>query len=358
MQKKICIIHDFFFSAGGGEKLVLTLARALGAEVYTTHIEQKVIKNLGFEDVKIKSIGDVPTNQFLAAEVATLWYSTLCLKDKFDVYILSGNWAHCAALHNHPNIFYCHTPVRYFYDSRERFLRNFNPFFKSALRTVIKLQSAYDRYTVRNVDKIVANSRNVQERIKRYYGRDSTIVHPPVDTSKYRFEALGDYWLSVNRITPDKRIELQCEVFRKLEGEKLFVVGKIERQAEKYFRRLNPPKNVIFLGERNEKELIELYGGCKGFITTAIDEDFGMTPVEAMASGKVVLAVNEGGYRESVVDGVTGFLLPPQAEAFVKKIRELDRAKLLAMKEACIAQARKFDVKVFVEKMKAVIEVL
>ncbi|MGB9637023.1 MAG: glycosyltransferase, partial [Thermoplasmata archaeon] len=329
MQKKVCILHDFFFSAGGGEKLVLTLAKGLGADVYTTHINREVIKNLGFENFQIHTIGNVPANQFLAAEVATFWFSTISLKDRYDVFILSGNWAHCAALHHHPNIFYCHTPVRYFYDSRERFLAGFKGVKKEFLQYAIALQSMYDRYTIRHVDMIVANSKNVQNRIQRYYGRTSEIVHPPVDTGKYRFERIGEYWLSVNRLTPDKRIELQCEIFRELKGEKLLIVGRKERSAENYLKSLNPPENVVFLGEVNERELVKLYANCRGLITTAIDEDFGMTPLEAMASGKSVLAVNEGGYRETVVDGVTGWLLPPAKEAFVKKIREISSNKII-----------------------------
>lgn len=356
MSKKICILHDFFFSAGGGEKLVLTLAKAFGAQIYTTHLEKDVLKNLGFEDVQVHSIGKVPSNQFLAPEIATFWYSTLQLKEKFDVYILSGNWAHCAALHHHPNIFYCHTPVRYFYDSKERFLKNFNPFARSFMRTVIWLQSRYDKYTVKHADLIVANSRNVQQRIRKYYGRDAVVVHQPVQTKKYRFEGIGDYWLSVNRITPDKRIELQCEIFRKLKNERLIVVGRVERYAKEYFYSLNPPENVQFIGECSDEKLIKLYANCKGLITTAIDEDFGITPLEAMASGKVVLAVNEGGYRETVVDGVTGWLLPPEPDAFVKKIKELDEKKLLERKEDCISQAKKYDVQIFVEEMKELIE--
>jgi glycosyltransferase involved in cell wall biosynthesis len=356
MPHKVCILHDFFFSAGGGEKLVLTLARGLGADVYTTHIEKDVIKNLGFEDVKIKSIGDVPKNQFLAAEIATLWYSLRHLPEEYDVYILSGNWAHAASLHLHPSIFYCHTPVRYFYDSKERFLSSFPPFMRSFLRTAIRVHAWYDAYTVKHVDAIVANSQNVQNRIQRYYHRASEIVNPPVDTSKYKFEEIGDYWLSVNRITPDKRIELQCEIFRKLEKEHLVVAGKLERNARQYFVSLNPPPNVKFIGEVSESALISLYAHCKGLITTAIDEDFGMTPLEAMASGKTVLAVDEGGYRETVVHGVTGWLLPARAEAFVGMIQALHKDDLAARKPACIEQAKKFDVRVFVEKMRRIVE--
>ena len=95
-----------------------------------------------------------------------------------------------------------------------------------------------------------------------------------------------------------------------------------------------------------------MYARCRGFLTTAVDEDFGITPVEAMAAGKCVLATDEGGYRETVIPAKTGFLLPPDSEAFVRTLRQLDESALRSMKDDCIARARTFDEAVFVEKMK------
>jgi len=97
-----------------------------------------------------------------------------------------------------------------------------------------------------------------------------------------------------------------------------------------------------------------LYARCRGFLTTAVDEDFGITPVEAMAAGKCVLATDEGGYRETVVDGKTGFLLPPDPDRFAAKIRELDDSTLRAMKDDCTTRAREFDESNFISKMRAV----
>jgi glycosyltransferase involved in cell wall biosynthesis len=102
----------------------------------------------------------------------------------------------------------------------------------------------------------------------------------------------------------------------------------------------------------SDRELIELYAECKGFVATAIDEDFGMTPVEAMASGKCVLAVDEGGFRESVIDGETGWLLPADRDAFVTKIRSISNDELERMAPRCRSRAAEFDESIFVSKMR------
>jgi glycosyltransferase involved in cell wall biosynthesis len=184
------------------------------------------------------------------------------------------------------------------------------------------------------------------------------VVYTAVPTSKFRFGSIGDFWLSVNRLYPEKRIDLQLEIFRRLPGEKLRIVGEHcpGDYSEAYTKGLDVPENVEFLGGVDEEELIKLYSGCKGLITTALDEDLGLTPIEAMASGKAVLAVNEGGYRETVVDGKTGWLLPAEAGAFAEKIRKLDNSSLESMKGGCMERAAKFDEKIFLERIKSIIE--
>jgi glycosyltransferase involved in cell wall biosynthesis len=216
---------------------------------------------------------------------------------------------------------------------------------------------ALDRRAVRGADRIVAISENVRGRVRRAYGRDADVIYPPVATSRFRFREIGDAWLSVNRLYPEKRIDLQMEIFRRLPEEKLVIVGGYTKgdRTETYVSSLRPPPNVTLMGEVPEPALADLYGGCRGFLTTALDEDFGITPVEAMAAGKVVLATDEGGYRETVVDGRTGFLLPPDPEAFARKIRELDDGALLGMRDACVARAREFDESIFVARMRAAI---
>ena len=155
-------------------------------------------------------------------------------------------------------------------------------------------------------------------------------------------------------------MEIQLNAFKKIPNEKLIIVGGISKGdgAEKYshyISRILPP-NIKMLGRIDEKELIKLYSNCKGFITTALEEDFGLTPLEAMASGKPVIAPNEGGYKETIIDGVTGKLIDDiNPDKLVEAIKEVDRElkkNPLKYKNACIKQAKKFDTKIFIKKIK------
>ena len=161
------------------------------------------------------------------------------------------------------------------------------------------------------------------------------------------------YWLSVGRIDKWKRIELQIEAFRKMPDKKLFIVGKIYPQYEEVVK--NAPNNVSFITNVNESTLIGLYSECEGFITTAIDEDFGITPLEAMASGKPVVATKEGGYLETIIDGHTGILVSPDVDEIVQAVNKISEDPE-QYKEACEAQARRFDYIVFKEKINKLVE--
>jgi len=206
------------------------------------------------------------------------------------------------------------------------------------------------------VDKIVAISSNVQRRIEEAYGRPSSLVYPPVDFEKYRFEEVGDFWLSVNRIYPEKRIELQFQAFRDLPEERLVVVGGYSRETsplstlEGYVETI--PDNVEMRGEVSEEELIDLYARCKGLICTAMDEDFGLTPLEAMASGKPVIAVKEGGFLETVVDGITGRLVEPNADRIAEAVREISEKGGLQYRDACRERAGVFSEETFIRLIK------
>jgi glycosyltransferase involved in cell wall biosynthesis len=358
MTKKIAIFHDYFDKLGGGEKLVLTLAKALNADVISTDAKLELIKKAGYENVKIIELGKNPSITGLKQISASFKFLTCNFSKEYDFFILSGNWAKYASLRHHPNLYYCHTPVRAFYDLRDEYLTVQKGFKKLLFKFWSFAHNKFDKYQVKYVDKIVVNSRNVQERVKKYYKRDSEIAYPPIPTSKYYFESLNDFWLAVNRLYPHKRIDLQLEIFRKLSTEKLKIVGWYSKgdESEKYVKSLKIPENVELVGEVEEDALIKLYALCKAFITTAQDEDFGMSAIEAMASGKAVLAVNEGGYRETIIDGKTGFLLPPTANAFINKIKALNKNDLERMKGQCIARASEFDECKFIARMKELIE--
>ncbi len=355
--RKIAVFYDYLQTVGGGERVALTLAKRLGADIVTTEFDPSLPARAGFEGVRVISLGPLRPGP-PAKQVHATWRFMRARLSGYDFYIFTGNWAHFAAKRHRPNLYYCLTPTRMFYDQRAATLAR-QPLMRRILgATWIHGHAALDQRAVRRCDRVIAISENVRDRVRRYYGREADVIYPPVSTSRLQFKELGDFWLSVSRLYPEKRIELQLEAFRQLPSEKLVIVGGYSRGdlTERYVANLHVPQNVTMLGEVSDDELVDLYGRCRGFVTTAVDEDFGLTPVEAMAAGKIVLATNEGGYRETVVHAKTGYLLPPSAEAFAGTIRQLDDTTLNAMREACVARAREFDEDVFVEKMRAAIE--
>ncbi len=354
---RVAILHDHLSFIGGGERLALTLASALDADLYVTDLDPQLPKRAAMGDVRVREIAKVPSTPVLRQDRQAAAFGRLKLSG-YDVYVFSGNWSIAAASRHRPNLWYCHTPVRVFYDLRETFLKGLSPARRFAARSWIARARRHYERDVASVQRIVANSRNVEARIRKCLHRPAEVVHPPVDTSAYRFEGVGEEWLSVNRLSHEKRIELQVETFRKLPHERLAIAGgpQVGVDADRFIHSLDPPPNVRFLGEIEERGLRDLYARCRGLVATSRDEDFGLTPVEAMAAGKAVVAVDEGGYRETVVPGATGWLVPANAESLAGTIARATPEALMAMRPACEARARSFDASVFLEKMKGQLE--
>jgi len=353
-QMKIAIMYDYIGCAGGAEKLFLTLARELDADVITTELDIEVLQDMGFEDVRIipmcKTVLPSPLKQIRAS----LLFRFKDFSKDYDFFILGGNFTHYAARKHRPNLWYCNTPFRAFYNLRDFTIRSQGTaLHRNAARLWIWVHRHFDKRAVGNVEKIIANSKNVQKRIERYYGRESKVIYPSVPTKEFRYKKNGGFWLSVTRLYPEKRVELQIEVFRRLPDLKLKIVGGYTkgsrtRKIDEVLSKL--PKNVEFVGGVSEHELRQLYAECTAFITTSMEEDFGMTTVEAMASGKPVVAVREGGHTESVVDGVTGKLVRADVDELVAAVKEISRDPK-RFREACEERAGQFDIAIFLGHM-------
>jgi glycosyltransferase involved in cell wall biosynthesis len=249
--------------------------------------------------------------------------------------------------------------VRVFYDLKEPTIRSLGtPFARAAARLWIALHSRLDKRSIGRVDQVVSNSEFTARRFKQYLGRDSTVVYPPVDTSKFHYAGDDGFWLSVNRLFPEKRIELQLEAFARMPEERLVIIGGSDKgdYSGTYARHIMEmlPSNVKLLGGLSEEELIGYYGRCRGLVATSRDEPFGMNAIEAMASGKPVIAVGDGGYTESVLDGKTGRLIDPAPEALVEAVKEISQSPL-KYREACTGRAKEFDVSVFLSSMDGLI---
>lgn len=353
---KIIIVYDYLITKGGSERVVLSLAKYFESPIYTT----TYLPNETYPEFKKMKIFQNPVkilkSPFLQTE-AVIKFRNLDLSE-YDVIISSGNWAKHVGIkkENHPQIHYEHTPVRAFYDLYD-VVKGRLPFLpRQIFKVWVWYMKKLDQEATKKIDKIITNSKNTRRRIKKFYNRDAEIIYPPVNIKKFKYKSNGEYFLSVQRIEPEKRIEIQLEVFRKLPNEKLLIVGKPRKDLIFYFERMKriAPKNVKFLGSVSDDKLIELYANCKAVIQTAIDEDFGLIPVEAMASGKPCIAVNEGGFRESIVNGKTGILInKPYVKNFVDIIKNFDKYNFDP--KICRKRAKMFSEENFVKRIKKVI---
>lgn len=355
---KIAILHDYIGPIGGAEKLVMTLAKALKADIITTDMRADTVDRLsegfGLNGSRFISVGETIKAPVIRQIHASLRFAR-CSLPKYDFYIMTNYWTVFAAARHKPNLYYCNTPVRMFYDAYEDFKAMcplpLRPFFSLWVRG----HSFFVRRAIENVQRIVTNSENSRWRVRRFYGREARVIYPPIDTSAYRFREYGDFWLSVNRLYPHKRIHLQVEAFRKMPDQKLFIVGGRAEGDHSllYAKKIlqNLPANVEYLGEVSEKELRSLYGRCRGLIATSVREDFGMAPVEAMAAGKPVIATAEGGHLESVIDGKTGKLIRADIGGIIEAVREIGKNPE-CFRAACESRAANFGVARFIKEMK------
>lgn len=338
-----------FHVIGGAERFILDVAKATNADIVCPSFNENTINNYDPE----RKIKFVSLNKNLPSEplrqIFGIWmYKNLKLD--YDFYIAMDDMSLHFLRPDVPHLYYVLSPRRAYYDMYRETLKDHNIIIKLIYTIGLNLFAAYDRYIVgKNVKNIACISHNVRNRIRQAYQRDVPVIYPPIYTDKYKYLPSEGYWLSVGRVDKWKRIDLQVEAFRKIPDKKLIIVGKISPNCEKIVQ--NASFNVSFISNVSEEKLIELYSKCEGFITTAIDEDFGLTPIEAMSSGKPIVATKEGGYLETIIDGHTGILVAPDVEEIIKAIQTIS-VDPIKYKSACQIQASKFDNSIFTEKIR------
>ena len=358
---KVAIVHDYIKEYGGAERVLETLLEIYPeATVYTSLYAPEFLgpHRSRFEKYNIKTtfLNSIPFRHKLISPLrllAPLAFLSLDLSG-FDVVIVSQTGAYFPNLVKHKKgrlICYTHTPPRYLYGyatARDWKKNKLFAFFAHIANFFLR---KVDFNASKNVDFFIANSEEVAGRIKRFYKRDATVIYPPVEVrnqeSRSRNHGEGKYYLTGGRLARAKGIDVIVKAFNE-NGLKLKIFGKGFAGYEEELKKL-ANENIEFLGEVNDEEKLELMRNAKAFIFASFDEDFGITPVEAMGVGTPVIAYKSGGVKETVVDGKTGLFYeentPESLNTAIEKFEILRRASLAQddkMRKDCIKQAEKF----------------
>lgn len=289
--------------------------------------------------------------------VAPIFFSNLNLKD-FDLVIVSATGAYNPNLvRTKPgsHICYCHTPPRYLYGyPTAREWKKYWP-----IRVVGEIANHFlrliDFKSAQKVDYFIANSKNTATRIEKFYRKKAVVIYPRVEMPNVSYlrhsrgVRRGEYFLAGGRLARAKRIDLAVEACTKLNSP-LKVFGRIFAGYGEELKKLAGP-TIEFLGEVDENKKAELFAGCQAFIFPAEEEDFGIAPVEAMAAGRPVIALRQGGVKETVMEGKTGeFFDEPTVESLVKVLKSFKPEKYSP--GDCRKQAQKFSKDRFVRQIK------
>ncbi len=369
---KSIILHDYFESLEGGGRLSSILAQKLPADIAYGFARPKHPFLNSFEKGKITKKGKITRGNSTqynlhAHSVIPLWRQfqlartfakkTAFLKN-YDTVIYSGFYTPLA-IDNHPtgrNILYCHTPPRFIYDQRDFYLKQLPFWLRPALQAFINdLQPRYEK-AITQMDTIIANSENVRRRIQQYLGKEATIIYPPCDTNRFVWRGQGNYYLSMGRLDPLKRIDLIIQAFLKMPDKRLIITsgGKDLQRLQKQAK--NAP-HIHFTNWVDETQLATLVGNAIATIYLPKDEDFGMSPLESMAAGKPVIGVVEGGLLETIIPYQTGLLLEPSlnTQAICQAVKMMTPQKALNMQKACETQAQRFQIKLFIRNIQRII---
>lgn len=343
---KIAIYYDSLDSIGGAERTVIMLANHLKADIITSGFNPELKKWMPI-DCKIIDIGNVTLRYFKPLGIlfeAPLRYFFMRKRINYDVNIYCGFTSIYAAHKSTVNIWHCLTPNRIIYDMKKYKLKHASLLKKIALYIHILLFQKLDQKIVKyNFNEIITQSINTQKRVKQYYGIDSKVIYDPVEINNFYFESFGDYYLTVSRLFPEKRVNLIVNAFKKMPNKKLIIVGE-GPDKKKILEEISNVSNIKILSNINDNKLRKLYANCFAAIYMPKDEDYGLVPLEVNASGKVCIAVNEGGCRETVIDGKTGFLINSTEEDLINLVNRLEINKVKQMKNFCLIHARKFDI--------------
>lgn len=357
---KIALIHDYLREYGGAERVLEALHEIWpSAPVYVAYYNSQSLGSKGRTlrgwDIRTSWLQKVPWANKLVSPfriLAPMIFESFDLSE-YDVVISSCNVYFSKAVITKPealHISYIHTPPRYLYGYTTSYNYKKHWWTRLGGELINHVLRLYDFETSQRPDILIANSKNVQARIKKFYRRDSIIIYPPVDIKKPKTKNSRLYYLSVGRLVRGKGIDIIVKACDQL-GLPLKVVGtgsELTPLRQGYAGQAN----IEFLGQVSDEELAKLYAGAKATIVASEDEDFGIVPVESMACGTPVIAPKAGGFLETIIDNKTGVLYEPGY-----LIEALEKFPVFSFEsQVCQKQAEKFSKERFKKEILELVE--
>ncbi|MCX6776239.1 MAG: glycosyltransferase family 4 protein [Candidatus Micrarchaeota archaeon] len=319
---KLAIVHPFLRLRGGAERVVLKIAQHFDAKVYcSTYEPENTFPEFREVDIEVMRSRLWPIASLLPQRVGSaavagkqFYYSKL---DDYDVINAQGTPSEWIRNRNSPVVWYCFSPNREAFDLYDWRMSRRNPIQKALYWSFIQPYRRIEFSVVPKIEHIFAISGNVQKRIRRYLQRESEILMPGVDYADFHAGDYEKYFFYPSRIAPEKNFEMAIEAFKKFrnkrKGWKLIIAGSLDRGREEHVAYYNRIRSMLgddgrIMLDVPTKKIIELYSNCLCVLYTPVNEDYGLIPLEAFASSKPCIAINEGGPRELVRDGV-GYLV-------------------------------------------------
>jgi glycosyltransferase involved in cell wall biosynthesis len=356
---KIALVHDYLVQYGGAERVLECFTELFPYAPIYTLVYNKDFMHGKFEEKNIKT-SFIQKFPFAKSHHRIFPHIMPVAIEQFDFsaydIVLSDSSSYAKGIITGPetlHICYMHTPMRYAWDDCQKYTQDF--YFPSFIKKIVPLAMNFvriwDRASVDRVDKIIANSKFVAKRIKKYYKKESVIIYPPVNIDNfYISEKQESYFLMVGRLIAYKRFDIAIEAFNKL-GLKLKIIS---RGPELKRLRKMAKSNIEFLGRVPDEKLAEYYAKCKAFVFPQ-EEDFGIVAVEAMASGRPIIAYRGGDIPEHMEDGKMGVFFEKQnPEDIIEAVKKFEN--MTFDPQYIREKAKKFDKKLFKAKIKDYIE--
>ena len=362
-EPKVALVHDYLIQNGGAEATLAAIHDIFPqAPVYTTFFKKEAFpESFSTWDIRETSITKFPFFKKLSKQYTFLYplmFEELDLRE-FDIVISSSSsWGKGVLTKpSQLHITYCHTPPRFLYKYKGESSKRDAFYYKPFVMLIDSFLRVWDYSSAHRPDFIIANSKEVQRRIKKFYGRESEVIYPPVKLpqevilteDQQKFDT--DYYLIVSRLAAYKNIEFVVEAFNKLnlplriagEGKELDRLKSLVRG------------NIAFLGRVDDREKAILYQNCKGVINSVEEEDFGIVPLEALSFGKPVLAHRSGGHLETIIEGKSGMFFDSyETESLVASIQAFDASVMANSYDSTFMKsfASQFSEEAFKERLK------